>query len=199
VRRRLTLLAAALALLSAPRPALVAQERDPSLTTVIDSIDVVGLRRVTRPQALAYVGLPVGQEISYRDVQRAVQALYGSGQFDDIQVLQGEADGRQILRFTVVERPVLLGWSVRGVEKLTVRSVRGKVKLDEGRPYSPAVAQQALAAIDSLYRKQGYYRSRAEVRVLPQEEGTVRVVFDIDEGRRVALDPDLARASCSSK
>lgn len=187
MRRRLTLLAAALVLLSAPRPALVAQERDPSLTTVIDSIDVVGLRRVTRAQALAYVGLPVGQEISYRDVQRAVQALYGSGQFDDIEVAQGVVDGRQILRFSVVERPILAGWSVRGVEKLTVRSVRGKVKLDEGRPYSPAVARQALAAIDSLYRKQGYYRSRAEVRVLPQEEGSVRVVFDIDEGRRVAI------------
>jgi outer membrane protein insertion porin family len=187
VRRDLLLFAAALVLLSASRPALVAQERDPALTTVIDSIDLAGLRRVTRAQALAYLGIPVGQEISYRDVQRAVEALYGSGQFDDVQVFQGVMEGRQILRFAVVERPVLQGWSVRGVEKLSVRTVRGKVKLDEGRPYSAASARQALAAIDSLYRKEGYYRSRAEIRVLPQEEGAVRVLFDIDEGRRVAI------------
>jgi len=185
--RRLTLLAAALTLGGAPRAALTAQEREPSLTTVIDSIDVVGQRRTTRAQILALASIPLGQEISYRDVQRAVEALFGSGQYDDVRATQGVVDGRQILRLEVIERPMLLGWSVRGVEKLTLRSVRGKVKLDEGRPYSPSAAQRALAAIDSLYRKEGYYRSTAEVRVLPQEEGTVRVVFDVDEGRRVAI------------
>jgi outer membrane protein insertion porin family len=187
VRRLLTLLAAALTLGGAPRAALVAQERDPSLTTVIDSIDVVGARRTTRPQILALASIPIGQEISYRDVQRAVEALFGSGQYDDVRASQGVVDGRQILRLEVAERPMLLGWSVRGVEKLTLRSVRGKVKLDEGRPYSPAAAQRALAAIDSLYRKEGYYRSNARLQVLPQEEGTVRLVFDVDEGRRVAI------------
>jgi outer membrane protein insertion porin family len=187
VARRTLLAAAALAAsIIAPRAA-VGQEPGPSLTTVIDTIDVVGLRRVTREQALALAGIPVGQEISYRDVQRAVEALYGSGQFEDVRMLQGIIGGRQLLRIEVVERPLLIGWSVRGVEKLTVRSVRGKVKLDEGRPYDPAAAKRALAAIDSLYTKEGFYRSSAQVRVLPQDSASVRLVFDIDEGRRVAI------------
>jgi len=184
VGRRAGLLAAALA--AGPGWA-AAQEAPGRLTTVIDSIDVVGASRVGRAQILALASIPLGQEITYRDVQRALGTLYGSGHFDDIQVSQGEVAGRRILRFTVVERPVLLGWSVRGVEKLTVRTVRSRVRLEEGRPYDPAAAQRSLAAIDSLYRKEGFYRSRATIRTLPQDDGGVRAVVDVDEGRRVAI------------
>jgi outer membrane protein insertion porin family len=178
------MLAAAVA--AAPAWAM-AQDAPGPLTTVIDSIDVVGARRVSRAQILALANILTGQQITYRDVQRAIGSLYGSGQFEDVQVAQGDVDGRRILRFTVVERPILLGWSVRGVERLTLRSVRGRVRLEDGRPYDPAAAQRSLAAIDSLYRKEGFYRSSTTIRQLPQEDGGVRVVFDIDEGRRVAI------------
>jgi outer membrane protein insertion porin family len=185
VARRAVLWAAALA--AAPGWAAAQEVPGPPLTTVIDSIDVVGARRVGRAQVIAMVAIPLGQEITYRDVQRALGTLYGSGHFDDIQVFQGEVAGRRILRFTVVERPVLLGWSVRGVERLTVRSVRSRVRLEEGRPYDPAAAQRSLAAIDSLYRKEGFYRSRTTIQTLPQDDGSVRAVVDVDEGRRVAI------------
>jgi len=178
------MLAAALA--AAPTWA-AAQEPPGQLTTIIDSIDVVGAGRVGRAQILALAGIPLGQEITYRDVQRALGTLYGSGQFEDLQASQGEVDGRRILRFTVVERPILLGWSVRGVERLTVRSVRSRVRLEDGRPYDPSAAQRSLAAIDSLYRKEGFYRSNTTIRTLPQDDGGIRAVFDVDEGRRVAI------------
>jgi outer membrane protein insertion porin family len=183
--RRLTLLAGAALVLAAPR-SLPAQE-GAQLTTVIDSVAVVGARRVPVPQILAVAGIPVHQEISYRDVQRAISALYGTGQFDDVRVTQGEVDGRQVLRIEVVERPILTGWSIRGAERVSERSVRGKVKLLEGRPYDPAAAQRSVAAIDSLYRRDGYYLAKATLRELPQTDGTLRVVFDVTEGRRVAV------------
>jgi outer membrane protein insertion porin family len=188
VRRGAWLLAAALAL-----PGRVgAQEQQTALTTVIDSIDVVGAHRVPRAQVLALAAIPVGQEISYRDVQRAVVSLYGSGQYDDIRVTQGivnpkTPEERHLLRIELVERPILLGWSIRGVEKLSPRTVRGRVKLQEARPYDPAAAQRSVAAIDSLYRKEAFYQSSVHIRKLPQQDGGLRVVLDVDEGRRVAI------------
>jgi outer membrane protein insertion porin family len=186
VRRAVWPLAVALAW-ALPVPS-TAQQAQTALTTVIDSIDVVGAERVPRSQVLSLAGIPTGQEISYRDVQRAIAALYGSGQYDDIRITQGELpDGKQLLRITLVERPILLGWSVRGVEKLSPRSVRGRVKLQEARPFDPAAAQRSIAAIDSLYQKEGFYRSSVRLTKLPQEGGGIRVVLDVDEGRRVAI------------
>lgn len=174
------------ALLGAVSTVLPAQERG-ELTTVLDSIAVVGARRVAVTRILAVSGLPVGQEISYRDVQRAITALYETGQFDDVRISQGEVDGRRILQIEVVERPQLAGWSVRGVERLGERSVRGKIRLQEGRPYDPAAVRRSLAAVDSLYRREGYYRASIRARELPQSDGSLRLVFDVDEGRRVAI------------
>jgi outer membrane protein insertion porin family len=188
VRRVVWLLVAALAL---PGQS-AAQQQQAALTTVIDSIDVVGAHRVPRSQILALADIPVGQVISYRDVQRAIAALYGSGQFEDVTVTQGlvnegTPEERQLLRITVVERPMLLGWSVRGAEKLSPRTVRGRVKLQEARPFDPAAAQRSIEAIDSLYQKEGFYRTRVRLQKLPQEGGGLRVMLDIEEGRRVAI------------
>jgi outer membrane protein insertion porin family len=173
------------ALLLAAPLALRAQE--PSLTTVVDSVAVAGAQRVPAAQVLAVAAIPVGQPISYRDVQRAITALYATGQYDDIRVTQGEVDGRQVLRIELVERPMLAGWSVQGPERVSERSVRGRIRLQEGRPYDRAAARSAVAAIDSLYRKEGFYLASVEQRELPQTDGSMRVLFQVDEGRRVAI------------
>src|SRR2546422_6304735 len=62
-----------------------------------DSIVVLGLRRVDRKQVLEQSGLSPGRPLGYRDVQRAIQALYGTGQFADVRVAQDTGQGRQLL------------------------------------------------------------------------------------------------------
>jgi len=176
------LLAAALAAISG-----VGEAQDPDATTVLDSVAVLGARRVPEAQIRTLARIAVGREVTYRDVQRAIEALFDSGEFDDVRVTQGVVDGKQILRIEVIERPTLASWTVRGAEKVAERTVRGKIRLREGRPYDRAVAHRSLGGIDSLYRKAGYYLATPRLREIPGEDGTVRVVFDIDEGRRVAI------------
>ncbi|HYK81933.1 MAG TPA: outer membrane protein assembly factor BamA [Gemmatimonadales bacterium] len=153
-----------------------------------DSIVVLGLRRVDRKQVLERSGLAPGRPLGYRDVQRAIEALYATGQYDDVRVEQDTATGRQLLIVRLHERPILLKWAVRGVERLSEGSVRDKVALAEGRPIDPAAVARARGRIDSLYRAQGYYLARVQVvHVYEEDSARVRVIFDVDEGRRVAI------------
>ncbi len=153
----------------------------------LDSIVVRGLKRLTRRRVISLARLPTGQEISYRDVQRAISSLYSSGQFDDIRVFQDVVDGKQLLILDLKERPILAHWDLRGVEKLTRRTVRGRVRLLAGRPYDPVAAAGSRAAIDSLYDERGYYQ--ADVKLIEQRstDGSIRVIFDIKEGSKVAI------------
>ena len=82
----------------------------PPAAVAPDSIVVLGLRRVDRKQVLDQSGLTPGRPLGYRDVQRAVQALYATGQYDDIRVTQDTAGGRQLLVVRLHERPILLKW-----------------------------------------------------------------------------------------
>jgi outer membrane protein insertion porin family len=170
----------------APRPC--GAQGEPTVPTP-DSIAVQGMRRTTALTVLQTSGLLPGRALSYRDVQRAVQALYSTGQYDDIRIEQAQAPGgKTVLIIRVRERPLLLKWAVRGVQRVAERSVRAKVDLTEGRPFDPAGVERSRVRIDSLYRAQGYYLAHVRpVYVYDNDSAHVRVIFDVQEGRRVAI------------
>ena len=185
-RRFAPLLFLSLAVL-APRLCDAQGEHPPVLTA--DSIAVQGARRNTAVAVLQTSGLLPGRVLTYKDVQRAVLALYGTGQYDDVQIEQAPAAaGKTIVVIRVRERPMLVKWAVRGVQRLSEHSVHDKVQLTEGRPIDPAAVEHARARIDSLYRAQGFYLAHARtLHVYENDSTTVRVVFDVEEGRRVAI------------
>ena len=108
----------------APRPARAQGEGGGRLP---DSIAVVGVRRVSRQTVLLTAGLVPGRTANYRDIQHAIQALYASGQFDDIRIDQDTA-GPGILIIQVKERPVVAHWTVRGVNRLSEHTVRDRAQ-----------------------------------------------------------------------
>ncbi len=163
-----------------------AQEQAPPAPPV-DSIVVVGNQRLSAQQVVSTAGLVPHQVLNYRDVQRGVTALFRTGQFDDVTVQQQTRGGKLYLVLTVKERPLLVGWGVRGFARIAEGTVRDRVKLVNGKPLDRDAMEKSRAAIDSLYKKQGYYAAQVKTATVEQPNGGVRVVFDIAEGRRVAV------------
>jgi len=186
VSRRLLLSLAVTAVALAPHPCVA--QRGAGAGRVPDSIAVVGAARVGRASVLLTSGLVPGRQISYRDLAQAIQALYATGQFDDVRIEQDTAAAAPLLMIRVKERPTLIKWAVRGVSRLSEHAVRDRVQLVEGRPFDPAAVERARGRIDSLYRSSGYYLARVRtLRVFEGDSSRVRLVFDVDEGRRVAI------------
>jgi outer membrane protein insertion porin family len=166
---------------------LRAQEPTPPEPPVLDSVIVQGNSRLSTAQILGTAALTPGQVVGFRDVQRAISALFRTGQFDDVKADFRASETSFVLLLTVTERPIMERWSVRGPEKISLSDVRGRVKLVDGKPIDRAEVARARAAIDSMYKAQGYYAARTTVSELPQTNNTVRVVFDVNEGNRVAI------------
>ena len=153
-----------------------------------DSIVVRGVRRVDPASALETTGLVAHRLIGYRVVQRAIQALYATGQYDDVRALLDTAGGHQILVFDLREAPLLVRWTVRGAVRVPEHTLREKVQLDEGRPIVAAAVIRTRARMDSVYRAEGYYLARVSAQRFYDADSThVRLVFNVDEGRRVAV------------
>jgi outer membrane protein insertion porin family len=178
------LLIAAVGLLPGAPAALAAQEQQPP---TVDSIAVEGNSRLTAAQIVGTSGLVPGQPVNYRDIQRAITALFRTGQFDDVIVRQRRQGERLVLVLDVKERPILEKWAVRGVDRLSEGAVKGRVKLAEGRPVDRNAVEQSRAAIDSLYTHDGYYAAEVRTLEVAQAPGRVRVIFDVHEGERVAI------------
>ena len=164
--------------------ALLAQEQT---TATVDSIAVEGNSRLTAAQIIGTSGIIVHQPLNYRDIQRAITALFKTGQFDDVMAEQRTTGDRLILALRVKERPILSKWTVRGVQKMSEGEVKGRVKLPEARPIDRNAVEQGRAAIDSLYKRAGYYAAQVKTIEIPQDSSGVRLVFDVQEGARVAI------------
>src|SRR5438874_1050825 len=164
-------------------------ERAVAAPPAADSIVAIGGKRNSAATIIQISGLSVGRPMSYRDVQRAIQSLYSTGQFDDVVITQSRTPaGKTVLVIQVRERPQLIKWALRGVERLPERTVRDKVQIAEGRPLDPAAVARSRSRIDSLYRAKGYYLARSTTHFVYERDSTaVRVIFDVEEGRRVAI------------
>ena len=107
--------------------------------------------------------IPLHAAIGFRDIQRAIKALYGTSQFDDVQILREVGpDSAEILVIAVKERPLLVRATVRGVDKLSESSVRDRIELPIGRPLDYGMVVRAVQRIDSLYQSEGYYLAAGE-------------------------------------
>jgi outer membrane protein insertion porin family len=182
--QRLPSIVAAVTLVFGAPAALLAQD---STSATVDSIAVEGNSRLTATQIIGTAGIVVHQPLNYRDIQRAITALFRTGQFDDVLAEQRTTGDKLILALKVKERPLLRKWAVRGVEKLSEGEVKGRVKLSEARPIDRNAVEQSRAAIDSLYKRAGYYAAQVKTIEIPADSTGVRLVFDVQEGARVAI------------
>ncbi|HZS59133.1 MAG TPA: POTRA domain-containing protein, partial [Gemmatimonadaceae bacterium] len=153
-----------------------------------DSIVVTGNSRVDEPTIRASMGILAGAPLNARQLQEGVKALFGTGQFDDVQVSCTVASNHKVvLNVIVKERQVLGNFTVVGTQKLSSKSVRDKIDLSSGKPIDPGSVSKALTRIDSLYEASGYYLARVTVDTTVGKNNSIDLTFRVDEGHRLAI------------
>ena len=64
---------------------LSAQQAEGGVPLVrVDSISVSGNFRLTPTTIIGALGIQPGSEVTYREIQRGIKALYATGQFNDV-------------------------------------------------------------------------------------------------------------------
>ena len=177
-----------LALMAAGTPVL-AQEGAPGACTTPDSIAVTGNARVSTETVRNSAGLTPRTTLNYRDIQRAIKALFSTGQFEDVQVACSvpPAAPKTTLSIIVKERPLLSSISVTGPERISDKDVRERLTLPTGRPLDPGALALAIERTDSLYEAKGYYLARVHVDTVREADNKVKLNFRVEEGRRLAI------------
>jgi outer membrane protein insertion porin family len=178
---------ALLALVVRAVPAL-AQEGQTGACTTPDSVAVAGISRVPDATVRATAGLYPRTTLNYRDVQRAIKALYATGQFEDVTIdcVVPPAAPRTTLVIRLRERPLLGTYTVTGPSRVDPGDVKERLTLVTGRPLDPAAIAKAIERADSLYQAKGYYLARitAETTMVA---GKANIRFNVEEGRRLAI------------
>lgn len=174
---------------------LQAQEATPAAQqrVVVRSVQVEGSERVSPSAILAQVGIQADDSVTAADIDRAMRRLVAMGQFRDVEVFvdadPSDPGGPVTLRFVVAEQPLIAQIDFVGLENVRASTIRDTVGLRAGRPYEPRRAAEAEAMTRQMLARRGFQVRSIEHRLepLPDRPDSYRLVFEVDEGHRVAI------------
>ena len=162
---------------------------------LIREVAVEGNRRVQEAVILGRIRSAVGAPFSPSQSSEDLRAVFTLGFFDDVQLKVEDFEGGVKVTFVVTERPFVRDVEFVGNSKLGTSDLQDKIELKLGSVYNPVEVQRAREKLKDAYEDEGYF----EVQISPEVEkfgdGDVKVVFTVNEGRRITIDKIVIRGN----
>jgi outer membrane protein insertion porin family len=162
---------------------------------LIKELTVEGNRRVQDAVILGRVKSTIGAPFNPSSLSEDLRAIFGLGFFDDVQMRVEDFEGGVKVTFVVMERPFVRDVDFAGNKKVSTSDLQDKIDLKLGSVYNPVDVQRAVEKLKTHYEDEGYFEARITPQVEKFADGDVRVVFSIDEGRRITIDKIVIRGN----
>ncbi|MEL6184956.1 MAG: outer membrane protein assembly factor BamA [Myxococcota bacterium] len=147
-----------------------------------------GLRRVEAAAAKLGLTSREGRRLALSNVAEDVQAVYGTGYFNDVQAFAEPAGAGEVdLVFVVKEKPAVRGVVIKDNESIGDDDVEEVVDI---RPFTildeKKVRQNRQKVLD-LYREKGFYLADVESELVDVGDNQVDVVLRVIENAKVEV------------
>ena len=152
----------------------------------IEDIRVEGLQRVSASPVFAALPIASGDFADTESIRTAVRALFSTGFFDDIQVLQ---EGSVVI-FKVKERPTISEITIEGNKAIKTEALMEamtKNDLAEGQIFQRGTLDGILNELERQYVSQGRYSAEVTANIVDLPHNQVKVEVVVDEGKVAAI------------
>jgi outer membrane protein insertion porin family len=155
---------------------------------LVKELLVEGNRRVQEAVILNRVQTRIGAPFTPSTLSEDLRTIFGLGFFDDVQAKVEDFEGGVKVTLVVIERPFVRDVEFIGNKKIETSALQDQIDIKLGSVYNPVEVRKAQAKLQDYYEQSGYF----EVQVTPEVErlagGDVKVMFKINEGRRITIE-----------
>ena len=178
-----TFLAILMAIIIMCAPPIFAQEGE-----VIESVKIVGNKRIDESTILYYIKSKPGTVLSKLQIRKDIEQIFSLGQFKDIQVdTQNRLDGLE-LQFLVEEIPSIGDVEILGNSKIETNDIREKIGLRRGATFNEHLVKESKKEILKAYEEKGYFFAETRIDTKKNPDNLVDVVIRIREGKKVKIE-----------
>ncbi|MXY27866.1 hypothetical protein F4Y59_06880, partial [Candidatus Poribacteria bacterium] len=166
---------------------------------LVRKISFEGVKTASEDMLRTLIQTQIGSEVSEELLTEDLKSLYkDTGFFSELEVdvRPFEDSGLEIV-YKVVESPKISGINIIGNENLGLGKLKDELTLRPSEIYSDRRRWESERALRQLYHEKGYYlvgiqthldASKTDETSDPDEENTVQVTFEINEGPRVRIE-----------
>ena len=178
-------LVAALIMFVAPvvAPLAVTLAASPAAAQTVNSIEVVGNRRVEVETIRSYFKPGPGGRLDNAAIDDGLKALIETGLFQDVRI--SRPGGRIVV--TVVENPVINRVAFEGNKKVKDEQLSTEIQSKARGTLSRPMVQSDAQRIVEIYRHSGRYDVRVTPQIIERPNNRVDLIFSIDEGPKTAV------------
>ncbi len=157
---------------------------------ILADISVTGKISYNEQTVVNFTGLEKGQVIHVpgEEISAAIKKLWRLGLFSDVNFYQNKIEGDSIyLELYLNELPKLTDVKIQGVRKGKIEGLIKDTDLNKGKIVNENLITNTKNYIENKYRKDGYYNTKVAINVIPDSTNTVKMVVNIDRGRKVRV------------
>jgi len=175
----------ALIMLAVPVAASLASmlASSPAAAQTVQSIEVVGNRRVELETIRSYFKPGPGGVLDQGRIDDGLKALIETGLFQDVRISR---QGGKIV-VTVVENPVIGRIAFEGNKKVKDDQLTAEIQSKPRGTFSRPMVQSDAQRIVEIYRHSGRYDVRVTPEIIEQPNNRVDLVFTIVEGGKTGI------------
>ncbi len=154
----------------------------------IQSLKVVGNKRIDESTILYYIKSKPGTLLSKRQIREDIEQIYSLGQFKDIRVETHNALKGLEIEFFVKEIASVGDVEIVGNDKMDANDIREKIGLKRGATFNEHLIQESNEEIIKLYREKGYFFAQTSIDTESNKENLVNITIRIKEGGKVKIE-----------
>ncbi|MHB1586470.1 MAG: outer membrane protein assembly factor BamA [Acidiferrobacteraceae bacterium] len=149
---------------------------------VIKNIRVQGLQRISKGTVFNYLPVTIGERLTPARMQKAINALFKTGFFEDVQL---ERQGHDLI-VVVRERPSIDHIKITGAKEIgkkVLRKALAEIGLSKGRVFKRSMFDLLEQQLRNQYFARGYYAVRITPTITKLPRNRVAVNVAVAEGK----------------
>ena len=150
---------------------------------IINNIIVENNQRIDDETIVSYLQINPGDSVNYSILNKKLKKMYKLGLFADIKLRVSKGN----LIVLIKENPMINNIIYLGNKKLKKDDFDEEVSLKSRDVYQKKELQDALAIIQDLYKRSGYFSAKIKSNITPLSQNRIDITFNINEGDKTKI------------
>lgn len=153
----------------------------------IDEIVVSGVKKVEKEAILEKIGARAGMVLDNYLLKKDLEKIYSMKYFEEVEASQENEGGKNILKFTVKEKPIITKISFSGNDGLSDDDLKGQVKSKVFSILDSTTVKNDVQGLLKFYEEKGYFLASVDYKEKKINEENIELIFNVKEFDKVKV------------